>query len=318
MSARCARTINGREPHATIDIVTAQPTRSYRDRCPGVLRPWIADDGALVRLRLIGGRLTANALLQLTECAADFGDGNLYVTGRANVQIRGIAHDDGCVPAELVQRIAGAGLLPAPSHDLVRNILVSPLTGRVGGRADLRTVAAELDRQLCADPRFASLAGRFLFALDDGRGDISARSLDLGLIAVDHMTVQLRVGSHRWGPLVSMTDAPSALLASATRFLSARGTGEAALWHVDELPHEGSELMEEAYARDHRTTSASAPPALGRLLQGDGLVAHHVEAPDGTINPALAARLAATGPELIVTPWRSIIVPDLEAIALDG
>ena len=40
-------------------------TRTYADRCPGVFRPWLADDGAIVRLRIPGGRVGASALLGL-------------------------------------------------------------------------------------------------------------------------------------------------------------------------------------------------------------------------------------------------------------
>ena len=44
-------------------------SRDRADRCPGVLRPWIADDGALVRLRLVGGRLAPSALARLLDVA---------------------------------------------------------------------------------------------------------------------------------------------------------------------------------------------------------------------------------------------------------
>ena len=43
----------------------------------------------------------------------------------------------------------------------------------------------ELDAALCADPALAELPGRFLFALDDGRGDVASLAFDLGYRAVD-------------------------------------------------------------------------------------------------------------------------------------
>ncbi len=117
-----------------------------------------------MRLRLIGGVLPTSALATSSALRADFGDGKILLTKRTNLQLRGIAHADGCVPAVLVDAIAAAGLLPSPSHELIRNIMVSPLTGRVGGRADLRATAREIDHLLRAEPDFAGLAGRFLFS----------------------------------------------------------------------------------------------------------------------------------------------------------
>jgi precorrin-3B synthase len=213
----------------------------------------------------------------------------------------------------LVDAIAESGLLPSPSHELVRNIMASPLTGRIGGRADLRETARELDHLLCAEPDFAALAGRFLFVLDDGRGDVAARSLDLGLMAVDAETAQLRIGSHQWGPLVSLEDAPGALLSYAEAFLKLRGEGETALWHVDELPDAGAELLGMHHARDLRTQVSALPPPYGIIAQDDGRSADHLAVPDGLLTPELAAEiLERAGTEVIVTPWRSIVIPDLE------
>ena len=287
-------------------------SRTYADRCPGVLRPWIADDGALIRLRLVGGSLSSDSLRKLAEIAAEWGNGNIQLTSRANLQLRGIAHDTGRVPPALVDAITAAGLLPVPSHELVRNITVSPLTGRVGGRADLRPLADVIDKLLCADPLFASLSGKFLFSLDDGRGDVAGSTLDLGIFALDAHTAQLRVGSTLWGPTVDLNDAAHALLGLAREFLGLRGAGDTAWWHVDELPDKGAELLDGPYERDERTLRTSAPPALGKIGQDDGRQALHVEVPDGTLTPQLAEQVAGRGAELIVTPWRSVIVPDLE------
>ncbi|MCW2798846.1 MAG: sulfite reductase subunit beta, partial [Aeromicrobium sp.] len=254
-------------------------TRSYSDRCPGVLRPWIADDGALVRIRLIGGVLPTRSLHALVDIAQDFADGTIHLTKRTNLQLRGIDHDGGQVPEALVTALTEAGLLPSLSHELVRNIMVSPMTGRLGGQADLRSVALELDRLLCADPGFADLAGRFLFVLDDGRGDVASRTLDLGLMAVDAQTAQLRIGSHQWGELIPLTDAPEILLAYAKRFLARHGDGTSALWHVDELPGGGAELFRPHHARDLRTHVSALPLPYGIITQDDGLTAEHLAVP---------------------------------------
>lgn len=287
-------------------------SRTYVDRCPGVLRPWIADDGALVRMRLIGGALPSSSLRALMKITSEWGDGNIYLTSRANLQLRAIAHADGCVPAALVDAISKAGLLPVPSHERVRNISVSPMTGRTGGHADLRPLADVVDKLLCADPLFTSLSGKFLFALDDGRGDFARSTLDLGVFALDAQTAQLRVGSDLWGPTVDLNDAAHALLDLARAFLGLRGRGATAWWHVDELPGKGAELLAQSYVRDERTLMTSEPPPFGKIVQDDGRQALHVEVPNGALTPQLAEHVAALGAELIVTPWRSVIVPDLE------
>ncbi|MET0468638.1 MAG: nitrite reductase [Aeromicrobium sp.] len=287
-------------------------SRTHTDRCPGVFRPWIADDGAIVRLRLIGGLLPAASLAPLLDIAEQHADGTVLLTKRTNLQLRGIRYEDGCVPAELVDALTAAGFLPSPSHELVRNIMLSPLTGRVGGQADLRGLALELDRRLCAEPALAGLAGRFLFVLDDGRGDVGHRPLDLGVTAVDADAVQLRVGSHHWGPVASLADAPEALITYARRFLDAAGRGESALWHVDDLPDGGAGLIGSSYARDLRTHTTSLPLPYGIIAQDDGAAAEHVAVPDGLLTRAFVEELAPRGPEVIVTPWRSIVLPDLE------
>jgi precorrin-3B synthase len=293
--------------------VTGTSPRHHADRCPGVLRPWIADDGALVRIRLIGGAISAQALADLAVIAGEHADGHLYLTKRANIQLRGIKHDDGCVPEAFVEAITAAGLLPSPTHELVRNIMVSPLSGRVGGQADLRPVATRLDEQLCDDPALAHLAGRFLFVLDDGRGDLVDRGLDLGVMAVDAGAAQIRVGSQHWGQVVELDGVPEVLLDLARGFLDVRGEGDDALWHVDELPDGGADLLGLNHARDLRTQVTSLPAPFGVIAQDDGLSVEHVAVPEGDLTHELAVQLLArAGRDVVVTPWRSLLLPDLD------
>ncbi|MGA8257340.1 MAG: nitrite reductase [Nocardioides sp.] len=270
------------------------PTRSRRDLCPGVLRPWLADDGALVRVRLIGGLVSASELAGLSEVSRRYGDGDLHLTGRANLQLRAMPHADGLLPSDVVEAIAATGLLPSRTHELARNVMVSPQTGLVGGRADLRPVAAELDRLLCADPGLADLPGRFLFVLDDGRGDLSTREPDLGLVVVDAHSAQLRVGSTGWGEVVPLDRAAPALVALARRFLSVRDPGVTAPWHVDEL----AAPLTDDHPRDPRTNVRSDPLPFGP---------HHLRISDGVLAPDLVDALTAAGHDLVVTPWRGVL-----------
>ena len=284
------------------------PPRQRADRCPGVTRPWIADDGALVRVRLVGGRLPTSALDLLLGLATEHGDGDLHLTSRANVQLRGIPHVDGRLPAGLVDGIRNAGLLPSSTHELVRNIMVSPLSGRLGGRADLRPVAADLDRLLLADPDCAHLAGRFLFLLDDGRGDLLDRSSDVAVVALDDRTAQLRAGTDQWGPVVDLADAAEQMHALTRRFLLARGTGARVAWHVDELV---APLL--TGERDPRTRTTAGPPSYGGHRQRDGRLVEHYDVPDGRITADLAGRLLArAADEVVATRWRTVLLPDLE------
>lgn len=280
-------------------MVSTPLVRSRRDRCPGVLRPWPAADGALVRIRLVGGRVPAAALAGLSSVADRYGDGRLHLTRRANLQLRALPATHGRLREEVVAAIEATGLLPSRTHELARNIMVSPCTGLPGGRADLRAAADELDERLRAEPALASLPGRFLFVLDDGRGDLVDRPTDLGLAALDADTCQLRVGS-AWAPVVSLARAPADLVALARDFQRRRGDGPDAAWHVAEL----SRPLVDPQPPDPRVPAAGDPAPYGLVDGGE-----HVPAPDGVVDADLAAALVARGRELVVTPWHGVLVP---------
>ncbi|SDS04525.1 precorrin-3B synthase [Nocardioides scoriae] len=301
----------------TTPVDTDRTTRGRhrRDRCPGVLRPWPAQDGALVRVRLVGGHVAPDALAGLSAVAREHGDGDLHLTGRANLQLRALpSTGDGSLPEPVVAAVEATGLLPSRSHEMGRNVMVSPLTGLVGGRADLRGLARELDAGLQAEPSLAVLPGRFLLVLDDGRGDLLDRDADLGLVALDERRAQLRVGD-AWGPVVALDEAASHLVALARRFVRLRGDGPTAAWHVEEL----DAPLVPAGPRDARLPAdgpaGSRAAAYGPVPGAPGL--DHVAAPDGVLSPALVDALvaaAAPGSDLVVTPWRGVLVTRQEAV----
>src|SRR5699024_359332 len=244
------------------------------------------------------------ALSALHGVAVRYGDDdNVHVTTRANLQLRALPiGPDGQLPGEVVAAIAETGLLPAPGHELVRNVLVSPMTGLVGGSADLRPVTDALDAGLLADPALGGLPGRFLLVLDDGRGDLLERSCDLGLVALDSDTAQLRVGD-RWSEVVPLADAADRLVELAREFVDARGVGPDAPWHVRELPTP----LVAARPADGRLPSPAPVLPYGPVAGSAGRI-EHVAAPDGILDRHLIARLTGGDvDELIVTPWRGVL-----------
>ncbi|GGO53574.1 precorrin-3B synthase [Streptomyces daqingensis] len=316
----------------------ARPGRHGRDRgdaCPGALRLHPADDGALARIRVPAGLLTSAQARVLAETADALGDGHIDVTSRGNLQLRGL---NGQESAELAARLDGAGLLPSPRHDRVRNVVASPLSGLDGhGHADVRPWAAQLDELLLASEDATELSGRFLFAFDDGRGDTAGLDADVTLIALPCGREALLRLAGTAAVRVPAEHAPDTALLAAEAFLSAVRESGSAVWRVSELP-DGREQLTLRVARRLRGADvpvrpvAGVPPLPAVSAPAPGLV----EGPAGRRSLYVLARLgrltseqlhrlaslsgqpggADDGPakgELRVTPWRGVVVPDLPA-----
>lgn len=286
-------------------------TRSAPDSCPGVLRPHQAADGPLARIRLPGGLLRPDQLLALAEAARDLGDGAIELTSRGNVQLRRM-HDD----AALADRLAAVGLLPSPTHELVRNIVASPLSGRLGGLADVRELAPGLDEALRAAPALAELPGRVLFTLDDGRGDISGLGGDFGIHATGADTYALLLGRRDSGIRIPATDAIPVLLAAAHEFQKLRDEQ----WRLHEIAEGPARI---AAALGLRPTAEAlefdAPQGnpIGWHDQHNGLVSLGAGVPLGSLAARTAEFLAAVDRPIILTPWRGLILADLDEWAAE-
>ncbi|CAN3129444.1 precorrin-3B synthase [Mycobacterium sp. smrl_JER01] len=274
------------------------------DACPGALQTHQAADGELARIRLPGGVLTAAQLEALAQAALDFGNSALELTSRANVQIRGL-RDPGTV-AELLRR---TGLLPSTSHERVRNIVASPLSGRRGGGHDIRDLVRSLDSALQSDPGLARLPGRFLFGIDDGRGDISGLGADVGLHIIDSRCAALLLAGTDTGVRLPLPNAVDELLSVAQRFVDTRQTA----WRVDELDEPALLLGDLAPTEPGGARwPAQIRPPVGWIEQEDGRIALGAAVPLGVLDAQVARYLAAVDAPLAVTPWRSVLVFDLD------
>ena len=277
-------------------------TRDH-DGCPGALTLHHAADGPLARVRLPGGMISADQLDALAGLAEQFAAATLELTARGNIQLRGITDPDAVASA-----LGAAGLLPSASHELVRNILASPLSGRRGGHADVRPLVAALDAAIQADPALADLPGRFLYCLDDGTGDVVGLRADAGVQMLDDGTAALLLAGRDTGVRIPPDEVLDALLGVARRFLTVRGDA----WRVSEL--DDPDILLEGLAR--REASLSPPlihrAPVGWIAQDDERVALAAAVPLGVLTARQAQFVAAVGAPVVITPWRSLLVCDLD------
>lgn len=257
---------------------------------------WSAADGGLARVRIPGGRVSADQLRLLADAADDLGNGLLELTVRANVQVRGLGAGR---EQDLAVRLRDGGLLPSDTHDRVRNILGSPLADQ--GFAEL---IEALDEQLCERPGLAALPGRFLFALDDGTIDVATLGPDVGAIAVGGEFALVLGGRpvERW---MSRPDVVGVLLAAAEAFLDERSAQCSPAWRLAELTDGPSCVLARLDAAPFRGSGPAVPDLATPVVPAGENV---VEVPDGRLTSERAREIAGLGTDLRVTPWRSIVV----------
>jgi precorrin-3B synthase len=264
-----------------VSVSTCAP-RTGRDRCPGALALHAAEDGALARVRLPGGRIDARGRAAVAEAAA-LGNGIVEITSRANLQIRGLPRDAGEAVATL---LAAGGLLPSLEHDRVRNVLASAL----GGRDD---VVDAIDRGLCADPAFTELPGRFLFAVDEP----------------GHGADVLLLGDALWlgGAATTLRGGAELALAAARAFLAERTTE----WRLREVPDGPARVV----ARLGGELVEGDEPAAAVLtpgVRGDAIVAL---APLGRLDADVLRALPGV---VRLSPWRTMTVTGAPAAELEA
>jgi precorrin-3B synthase len=336
-----------------------------------VLRLAEAADGFLARVRLPGGLASGEQLRALARLAGELGDGRVELTSRGNVQLRGLA---AAAASPLTNGLIQAGLLPSLSHDRVRNVLASPLAGLDRG-PDLTGVVRALDAALCARPRLAELSGRFLFAVDDGRGDVAGLGADVvatvrpsgaavnGLAVRADDTPDADAGDNDAWPGNAMRTDPAgkanhgvsdglrdrvvtAMLSFAEAFLDERAELGSTAWRIADLPA-GADRVRAAVGtrlglapvREEQQLNVAATglpeePGTAPATRPVGLVARAaiaggagspasvrdepgfsvvLLAPLGRLTSAQVTWVAErlTGRAVRITPWRSVVLPDL-------
>ncbi|GAA4749419.1 hypothetical protein GCM10023217_19650 [Gordonia alkaliphila] len=236
-----------------------------------------------MHVSLPGGRIRADQLAALAAAAAEWGDGHLVHTGRAGLHLRGVAAEH---HAALEARLAETGLPDPTASTDIRQVVVSPLSGRIGGTDELWAIADRLGASLRSAAWTRELPEEFWFGLDDGRGDVLAHSPDIAGIRADETTAELVVGGQRTGRVVDLAALAAALLDAA---------------------------REGAAAMDRAGPPSQTPPAprVGWFDQDDGRVLLGAVTADGRLTARQAEFAAAIGAPLIVTVDRELLIADL-------
>jgi precorrin-3B synthase len=265
--------------------------------CPSALRPMLSGDGLVVRLRPRGGRLSSAQAAGIAELSQCHGNGLIDLTGRANLQIRGVSETS---HGRLIAGLDRLGLVEADlQSENQRNILVAPFWTRGD---DTHSIAAELEQALAA--RALGLPEKFGFAVDcgdmrvlvDAPADVRIeRAIDGGLI--------VRADGVPLGHAVTRTGVIEAVLSLAGWFVASGGVRDGR-GRVAAHIAGGAQLPDHLADIEPAPTLATPKPG----LVGSGAL---VGFAFGQMQSETLTFLAGLAPALRLTPWRTLLLEGL-------
>jgi precorrin-3B synthase len=291
-----------------------------RGSCPGALRPMESGDGLIVRVRPHAGRLKLDVAAKMAEAAERFGNGEIDLTRRANLQLRGVT-------AETLQPLQHAldalGLLDASADaEAARNIVVSPLAGADPTElVDVTPLALALEARLAADPRLWRLPVKFGFVVDGG-GMLSLDNerADIRLKAVSRSEIAIGIDSAagvRWLGSTTAGEAVEVAARVALSFLATQAPGSRSRMSEISPALTAAIALEIVPPLQKLDVTPSMSPRGGRLgvvARGGWTFAVGVAAPFGRVSSRMLIELSRSAvevgaQELRVSPWRSFYVP---------
>jgi len=266
--------------------------------CPSALRPMLSGDGFVVRVRPRGGRLTSAQAFGIAELSGRYGNGLIDLTGRANLQIRGVHEDDAFALAVALDRL---GLVDADAElEAQRNILVAPFWE---DGDDTRWLADEFEHALAKSP--LGLPQKFGFAVDCGEARMLTQTpADVRVERGAQGGLIVRADGAAEGRAVAREQAVATALALAKWFVASGGAQDG---RGRMAPHIASGAkLPHALAGRARPAHVAAPPS--PCVHATGAM---VGLAFGQLQNETLAFLAGLAPGLRMTPWRMILVEGL-------
>jgi precorrin-3B synthase len=283
------------------------PEALRRGWCPSALRPMETGDGWLVRLHPPGAVLTPAQLIRIAGLAAQYGNGLVEITARANLQIRGVglATHPELVATLLAERLVDehdgdgpqrltlvAPVMSFPSHrphpEEPRSGVSKDRPACSGGSFETRPSAAPqdegsrgetlVDSGLLADAIEArgrtipGLPAKCLVVVDAGGPlALDAFACDLRVVAVASGTVAIGLPDGRWlGPIDAMS-APERVAGLLSGFAAHRRAQPDAVRRLRDLPPAMLDAIVAASALPQTAPPAprAAPRRVGRFSIAD-------------------------------------------------
>lgn len=299
-------------------IPRQESDHSCHDSCPSTLRLFAAQDGGIMRIRKPGSLFTPTELRFLGHAAAHYGDGFLHLSNRSHPQLRGIEAGD--MHRRLVAEVEAIGLLPHPTHDSVRTIIVSPLPHTGSLSVDgLNSLVDDLDQALCARPAVVGLSGRTITALDNGSGDVCYERPDLGAVAQPNGTWMLILAAAPT-PFTCTREDLVDILASAAEYYAEYPRRQWRMMDEDHCRETILTRLQERYSPKlirHNRKDVAFPP---RTQPTAGISEDTVVAaiPFGQMAAEAAQELAEFDCTVRFTPWHSVVIYGVSDDARDG
>jgi precorrin-3B synthase len=265
--------------------------------CPSALRPMLSGDGLVVRLRPRGGRLSSAQAAGIAELSARRGNGLIDLTGRANLQIRGVREES---HEPLIEGLDRLGLVDAELYaETQRNVLVSPFWNDGDG---IQSLAAELERALAIRP--LGLPEKFGFAIDCGAARVLTQApADIRIERGIDGSLIVRADGAPCGRAVARGETIEAVLSLCERFVASGGVkgGRGRM-----AAHLATAALPDAFAGQTVPAPMAASPQPG-IYEAGALVGLAF----GQLQNTTLSHLATLAPGLRMTPWRSIFLEGL-------
>ncbi len=279
--------------------------------CPGALRPMESGDGLIVRVRPRLSRLSLVQLETLGRAAARSGDGNLYLSNRANVQIRGV---NAAGHAAALEMLAAAGLIDSdPRIEAVRNVMLLPAAGSNARAYTALELAAKLEALLAATEALYQLPGKFGTAVQVGNSTSSSSTSDVTFLVQEDRIAMVLEGAPGKAFLFDDTQAAASGFGKiALAFLSLR-RGQPAIRRMrDAVSQFGLEAISRLAGLPpaaHDLPFIEAPAPVGDLGEAFGIAFAFGEIGQAALGGITELMTSEGIAEAILTPHRALVFP---------
>jgi ferredoxin-nitrite reductase len=302
------------------------------DACPGLFYQTPAQDGFLVRIRVPGGRLNAAQAKYLAAIAEDYGSGQVWLTNRANLQLR---LNQATMPEAILQTLQDLGLAAKDEQvDHLRNIMASPTAGiDRTSIIDVMPLVRTVDEYLSSHPELAPLSAKFSIGFDGGEQiNLRDRRNDIWFIAEAVDQLRVKFGETDTGIIIKPQDVVDIIAAIGQIYLTiapqilaegVRRKSQKPRWQevVDYLGRAevcqriGRPIMPDRQTLE-RATCSTAP--IGIHPQNNNEYYVGLVIPMGRLQSQQLkdlAELATTygAGELRITPWQNILIPHIKS-----